>query len=59
MIFCILPFCQTHAVYYISEVLIFWLFQVGLKVNSISPSDFYYDMEYCVDYSTFRSFISG
>ncbi|XP_009343271.1 DNA (cytosine-5)-methyltransferase CMT2-like [Pyrus x bretschneideri] len=33
--------------------------KVGLKVNSISRSDFYYDMEYCVDYSTFRSFISG
>ncbi|KAM1024158.1 hypothetical protein ACFX2I_037349 [Malus domestica] len=32
--------------------------KVGLKVNSISPSDFYYDMEYCVDYSTFRFFIS-
>ncbi|KAL5550863.1 hypothetical protein UlMin_001039 [Ulmus minor] len=30
--------------------------RVGSKVNSISPADFYYDMEYCVDYSTFRTF---
>ncbi|XP_062073414.1 DNA (cytosine-5)-methyltransferase CMT2 [Humulus lupulus] len=29
--------------------------RVGLKISSIAPSDFYYDMEYCVDYSTFRS----
>ncbi|PON41822.1 C-5 cytosine methyltransferase [Parasponia andersonii] len=29
--------------------------RVGLKISSISPADFYYDMEYCVDYSTFRS----
>ncbi|KAJ7953371.1 Cytosine-specific methyltransferase [Quillaja saponaria] len=29
--------------------------RVGLKLNSIPPSNFYYDMEYCVDYSTFRS----
>ncbi|XP_024030561.1 DNA (cytosine-5)-methyltransferase CMT3 isoform X2 [Morus notabilis] len=29
--------------------------RVGLKINSISPCDFYYDMEYCVDYSTFQS----
>ncbi|TKY58485.1 DNA (cytosine-5)-methyltransferase CMT2 [Spatholobus suberectus] len=29
--------------------------RVGLKLASISPSDFYYDMEYCVDYSTFRN----
>ncbi|KAF7809440.1 DNA (cytosine-5)-methyltransferase CMT2 isoform X2 [Senna tora] len=28
---------------------------VGIKLTSILPSDFYYDMEYCVDYSTFRS----
>ncbi|GAU25020.1 hypothetical protein TSUD_154940, partial [Trifolium subterraneum] len=28
--------------------------KVGLKLTSILPSDFYYDMEYCVDYSTFR-----
>ncbi|KAH7514814.1 hypothetical protein FEM48_Zijuj11G0130500 [Ziziphus jujuba var. spinosa] len=31
--------------------------RVGVKLNSISPSDFYYDMEYCVDYSTFRSLV--
>ncbi|KAK7386807.1 hypothetical protein VNO78_27143 [Psophocarpus tetragonolobus] len=29
--------------------------RVGQKLASISPSDFYYDMEYCVDYSTFRN----
>ncbi|KAI4327996.1 hypothetical protein L6164_020396 [Bauhinia variegata] len=29
--------------------------RVGLKLTSIPPSDFYYDMEYCVEYSTFRS----
>ncbi|BAT75263.1 hypothetical protein LR48_Vigan01g165500 [Vigna angularis] len=29
--------------------------RVGLKLASISPSDLYYDMEYCVDYSTFRN----
>ncbi|KAH1205842.1 DNA (cytosine-5)-methyltransferase CMT2 [Glycine max] len=29
--------------------------RVGLKLASISSSDFYYDMEYCVDYSTFRN----
>ncbi|XP_020227440.1 DNA (cytosine-5)-methyltransferase CMT2 isoform X2 [Cajanus cajan] len=29
--------------------------RVGLKLASISPSDFYYDMEYCVDYSSFRN----
>ncbi|KAF4401783.1 hypothetical protein G4B88_000831 [Cannabis sativa] len=29
--------------------------RIGLKMSSIAPSDFYYDMEYCVDYSTFRS----
>ncbi|KEH20304.1 DNA (cytosine-5)-methyltransferase [Medicago truncatula] len=28
--------------------------KVGLKLASNLPSDFYYDMEYCVDYSTFR-----
>ncbi|BBH02766.1 chromomethylase 2 [Prunus dulcis] len=33
--------------------------RVGLKGNSILSSDFYYDMEYCVDYSTFRSLITG
>ncbi|PQQ09602.1 hypothetical protein Pyn_26374 [Prunus yedoensis var. nudiflora] len=32
--------------------------RVGLKGNSILSSDFYYDMEYCVDYSTFRSLIT-
>ncbi|CAL9028724.1 unnamed protein product [Prunus brigantina] len=32
--------------------------RVGLKRNSILSSDFYYDMEYCVDYSTFRSLIT-
>lgn len=37
----------------------FDFFQVGLKGNSILSSDFYYDMEYCVDYSTFRSLITG
>ncbi|KAL2333947.1 hypothetical protein Fmac_015160 [Flemingia macrophylla] len=29
--------------------------RVGWKLASISPSDFYYDMEYCVEYSTFRN----
>ncbi|XP_028783969.1 DNA (cytosine-5)-methyltransferase CMT2 [Neltuma alba] len=29
--------------------------RVGLKLTSVLPFDFYYDMEYCVDYSTFRS----
>jgi DNA (cytosine-5)-methyltransferase 1 len=33
--------------------------QVGLKLTSILPSDFYYDMEYCVDYSTFRKIPTG
>ncbi|XP_057467663.1 DNA (cytosine-5)-methyltransferase CMT2-like [Actinidia eriantha] len=28
---------------------------LGLQPNSIPPSDFYYDMEYCVEYSTFRT----
>ncbi|XP_044466931.1 DNA (cytosine-5)-methyltransferase CMT2-like isoform X2 [Mangifera indica] len=28
----------------------------GLKSNCSSSSDFYFDMEYCVEYSTFRSF---
>ncbi|KAI5419022.1 hypothetical protein KIW84_043291 [Lathyrus oleraceus] len=27
--------------------------KVGLKLTSVSPSNFYYDMEYCVEYSTF------
>lgn len=29
--------------------------RVGQKSNSASSFDFYYDMEYCVDYSTFRT----
>ncbi|KAK7360619.1 hypothetical protein VNO77_02626 [Canavalia gladiata] len=29
--------------------------RVGLKLASVLPSDFYYDMEYCVDYSTFHN----
>ncbi|CAL0330829.1 unnamed protein product [Lupinus luteus] len=29
--------------------------RVGLKLTSISPSDFYYDMGYSVDYSTFHN----
>ncbi|KAK4261514.1 hypothetical protein QN277_004501 [Acacia crassicarpa] len=29
--------------------------RIGLKLTSILPSDFYYNMEYCVDYSTFRT----
>ncbi|KAK8650343.1 hypothetical protein V6N13_139988 [Hibiscus sabdariffa] len=29
--------------------------KLGLKSNSLPPSDFYFDMEYCVDYSTFRT----
>ncbi|VFQ89132.1 unnamed protein product [Cuscuta campestris] len=28
---------------------------LDFKVDDIPPSDFYYDMEYCVDYSTFRN----
>nr|XP_011465070.1 PREDICTED: DNA (cytosine-5)-methyltransferase CMT2 isoform X1 [Fragaria vesca subsp. vesca] len=31
--------------------------RVGLKVKSILSSDFYYDMEYCIDYSTFRTMV--
>ncbi|CAK9153274.1 unnamed protein product [Ilex paraguariensis] len=31
---------------------------VGLKTNSIAPLDFYYDMEYCVEYSTFRNLLT-
>nr|XP_023922750.1 DNA (cytosine-5)-methyltransferase CMT2-like [Quercus suber] len=31
--------------------------KVGLRSNSIPRIDFYYDMEYCVDYSTFRSLV--
>ncbi|XP_022145325.1 DNA (cytosine-5)-methyltransferase CMT2 isoform X2 [Momordica charantia] len=29
--------------------------RVGKKLNCASSFDFYYDMEYCVDYSTFRT----
>ncbi|PPS18152.1 hypothetical protein GOBAR_AA02409 [Gossypium barbadense] len=29
--------------------------KLGLKSNSLPRSDFYFDMEYCVDYSTFRN----
>ncbi|XP_022735971.1 DNA (cytosine-5)-methyltransferase CMT2-like isoform X2 [Durio zibethinus] len=29
--------------------------KLGLKSNSIPQSDFYFDMEYCVEYSTFRT----
>ncbi|XP_027346468.1 DNA (cytosine-5)-methyltransferase CMT2 [Abrus precatorius] len=29
--------------------------RVGLKLASVLPSDFYYDMEYSVDYSTFHN----
>ncbi|KAK8639939.1 hypothetical protein V6N13_138305 [Hibiscus sabdariffa] len=29
--------------------------KLGLKSNSLPRSDFYFDMEYCVDYSTFRT----
>ncbi|XP_024173771.1 DNA (cytosine-5)-methyltransferase CMT2 isoform X1 [Rosa chinensis] len=32
--------------------------RVGLKVKSIASSDFYYDMEYCIDYSTFRTLVT-
>ncbi|XP_059644065.1 DNA (cytosine-5)-methyltransferase CMT2-like isoform X2 [Cornus florida] len=31
---------------------------LGLNLNSIPPSDFYYDMEYCVEYSTFRTLLN-
>ncbi|XP_030947462.1 DNA (cytosine-5)-methyltransferase CMT2-like [Quercus lobata] len=31
--------------------------KVGLRSNSIPRIDFYYDMEYCVDYTTFRSLV--
>ncbi|KAK6274454.1 hypothetical protein POUND7_004163 [Theobroma cacao] len=29
--------------------------KLGLKLNSIPQSDYYFDMEYCVEYSTFRT----
>lgn len=35
------------------------LLQLGLKLNSIPQSDYYFDMEYCVEYSTFRTLPSG
>ncbi|CAH9132941.1 unnamed protein product [Cuscuta epithymum] len=28
---------------------------LDFQVDNIRPSDFYYDMEYCIDYSTFRN----
>ncbi|XP_058188980.1 DNA (cytosine-5)-methyltransferase CMT2-like isoform X2 [Rhododendron vialii] len=31
---------------------------LGFQPNSIQPSDFYYDMEYCVEYSTFRTLLT-
>lgn len=38
---------------------ILWISQIGLKSNSIPSSDFYFDMEYCVEYSTFRTLLTG
>ena len=35
------------------------LLQVGLRLKSNLRTDFYYDMEYCVDYSTFRCLVIG
>ncbi|KAK9928176.1 hypothetical protein M0R45_025322 [Rubus argutus] len=32
--------------------------RVESEVKSILPSDFYYDMEYCVEYSTFRTMVT-
>ncbi|KAH9753141.1 DNA (cytosine-5)-methyltransferase CMT2 [Citrus sinensis] len=32
--------------------------KIGLKSNSIPSSDFYFDMEYCVEYSTFRTLLT-
>ncbi|XP_038685024.1 DNA (cytosine-5)-methyltransferase CMT2-like isoform X2 [Tripterygium wilfordii] len=32
--------------------------RVGLKFSSIPLSDFYFDTEYCVEYSTFRSLVT-
>uniref|UniRef100_A0A803LTS4 Cytosine-specific methyltransferase n=1 Tax=Chenopodium quinoa TaxID=63459 RepID=A0A803LTS4_CHEQI len=29
--------------------------QLNLNSSSVEPSDFYYDMEYCLEYSTFRN----
>lgn len=37
----------------------FCALQLRLQPNSIQPSDFYYDMEYCVEYSTFRTLLTG
>ncbi|KAK2973205.1 hypothetical protein RJ640_024492 [Escallonia rubra] len=31
---------------------------LGLLSNTIQPSDFYYDTEYCLEYSTFRSLLT-
>ncbi|THG09371.1 hypothetical protein TEA_013787 [Camellia sinensis var. sinensis] len=31
---------------------------LGLQLNSFPRSDFYYDMEYCVEYSTFRTLLT-
>ncbi|MBA0853443.1 hypothetical protein Goshw_017633 [Gossypium schwendimanii] len=33
--------------------------KLGLKSNSLPRSDFYFDMEYCVDYSTFHNLPPG
>ncbi|GFZ16619.1 chromomethylase 2 [Actinidia rufa] len=33
--------------------------QLGLLQNSIPASDFFYDMEYCVEYSTFRTLLTA
>ncbi|XWS49335.1 hypothetical protein CRYUN_Cryun13aG0154800 [Craigia yunnanensis] len=33
--------------------------KLGLKSNSVPQSDFYFDMEYCVEYSTFRTLPPG
>ncbi|KAJ0959742.1 hypothetical protein J5N97_000577 [Dioscorea zingiberensis] len=38
---------------------LFYSTVVGLKVKSIASPDFYYDMEYCIDYSTFRTLVTG
>ncbi|XP_028105482.1 DNA (cytosine-5)-methyltransferase CMT2-like isoform X1 [Camellia sinensis] len=32
---------------------------LGLQPYSVPPSDFYYDMEYCVEYSTFRTLMTN
>ncbi|KMT11400.1 hypothetical protein BVRB_5g107290 isoform A [Beta vulgaris subsp. vulgaris] len=33
--------------------------QLNMNSSSIEPSDFYYDMEYCLEYSTFRNLPRG